>query len=146
VSSVERPSRDETLMALAMVWARRGTCGRLQVGAVVSREGRSLVSGYNGAPAGLPHCVHDPEDSGGCDVSMHAEANAIAYAARHGVRLEGAEMHCTDSPCLSCARLIINAGINRLVYAREYRITDGVRLLQQAGLTVEFLPNMMDPC
>jgi len=55
-------------------------------------------------------------------------------------------MHCTDSPCLSCARLIINAGINRLVYAREYRITDGVRLLQQAGLTVEFLPNMMDPC
>jgi len=77
---------------------------------------------------------------------MHAEANAIAYAARHGVRLEGAEMHCTDSPCLSCARLIINAGINRLVYAREYRITDGVRLLQQAGLTVEVLPNMMDPC
>lgn len=137
-----RIDRDEMLMSIAYVIAARGTCSRLQVGAVVSRGGRIIATGYNGAPAGLPHCEHDitsvSNDGGpnilGCKDSEHAERNAIAFAARYGLALEGSELHCTDSPCLDCARSIINAGIKRVSFARPYRITAGVELLAAAGV------------
>lgn len=101
----------------------------------MSREGRVLVTGYNGAPSKVAHCDHTNND-GPCTVAVHAEANAISFAAKHGVRLDGAELHCLLSPCLSCAQLIINAGITRVVYTSAYRDLSGVRLLVKAGVTI----------
>lgn len=125
-----RPSRDDVLMRMAEVVATRSTCSRLHVGTVISRDGRVLVTGYNGAAAGMPHCKHTPMDvNSGCEIAVHAEANAICFAARHGVAIDGAVMHSTDSPCLNCAKLIINAGVVEVHAAREYRIRDGVDLL-----------------
>jgi dCMP deaminase len=123
-----RPNRETTLLGTAYLWADRSTCARLKVGCVISRDGRILVQGYNGAPAGMPHCdyPHEPEDC----LAVHAEANAIAFAARWGVMLEGAMLTCTHQPCLNCARLIINAGISRVIFSEPYRLKDGLRLLQ----------------
>lgn len=150
-----RPSRDEVLLQHAELEALRGTCSRNQVGVVFAREGRVLISGYNGAPKGLPHCSHDcdcgiatshkmerdPHDSDcsslkPCSTAVHAESNAISFAARHGVRLDGSDMFCTVSPCLSCAHLIINAGVVRVVYSREYRDHSGLLLLNRAGIVI----------
>lgn len=156
-----RPTIDVTQMAAARLWAERSTCSRGQVGAVISLEGRTVGTGYNGAPAGVPHCDHDsqgftptaqsPFDWGrrltpiepyetkdpGCRLSAHAEANAIAYAARHGVAVGGATIYVTMSPCYACAQLIIAAGLIRVVYDRPYRDTQGVSLLGLAGVEVE---------
>jgi len=152
-----RPSRDELLVEHARVVAQRSTCSRLSVGAVVSRDGRILVTGYNGAPAGMPHCNHDcdcgyPGEGGllfegkhlsncageaPCTVSVHAECNAIAYAARLGIAVEGAQLTTTHSPCLSCSQLIINAGITRVLYNFEYRDKAPLDLLRSAGIAVE---------
>lgn len=174
---VMRISRDTMLMGMAQIVAQRGTCSRLQVGAIVSRDGRVISTGYNGAPAGLPHCEHEDEEppyfmgyisaqvmkpeqkvwklpSGqiavsevrpviGCETAEHAERNAIAFAARYGLALEGSELHCTHAPCLNCARVIINAGIKRVIYLVPYRLTAGVELLRQAGLDVVDI-NMID--
>lgn len=150
-----RPSRDECLVATAFVWAKRSTCSRLQVGAVFHRQGRVLVQGYNGAPAGMPHCNHEcncayiaSEIHGDehwhncasvqpCNVAVHAEQNGIAWAARHGVALNESDLVVTHQPCLSCAKSIINAGVKSVTYVREYRLTDGVDLLRSAGIRVE---------
>ena len=145
-----RPTRDQTLAATAFIWAQRGTCSRLQVGCVIHREGRILATGYNGAPAGLPHCDHSCNcgDQPGephlgcrsmkpCLTAVHAEQNAIAFAARHGVGLEGSELVVTHQPCNSCAMSIINAGITRVDYCFSYRLEDGLNLLKSAGIAVE---------
>lgn len=132
-----RPSRDHMLMHMAEVVAERGTCSRLYVGAIIARDGRSLSMGYNGAPAGLPHCNHRMNDEDPCLWAVHAEANAIAWAARHGVTTDGTELFSTHEPCRACAQLIINAGIMRVVFSHPYRIHDGFDLLVQAGIEVE---------
>lgn len=130
----DRPARHDTLLSTAFLWAERSTCDRRKVGCVISRDGRILVQGYNGAPAGMPHCDY-PHEPNEC-LAVHAEANAIAFAARWGVMLEGAILTCTDEPCLNCARLIINAGITQVSYARPYRLHDGLALLRDAGIKV----------
>jgi dCMP deaminase len=154
-----RPSREELLVATAFTWAQRSTCSRLHVGAVIHREGRILVQGYNGAPTGLAHCNHECTCTGDypyyneefnetrhsmrcpalmpCTRSVHAEANAIAYAARWGVELEGSAIVITNQPCLNCSMLIINSGIRMVTYVLPYRLTDGVSLLGEAGIPVE---------
>lgn len=130
-------------MQIAEVVAKRGTCTRAQVGAVLARKGRVLATGYNGPPSGLPHCmdadgcsVLDRVAVDGCQRSVHAEANCIAFAARHGIRTKGSTLFCTHLPCLKCSELIINAGIRRVAYATSYRIKDGEILLQQAGVDI----------
>jgi dCMP deaminase len=147
---MSRPSRQEALMQCAYVWAKRSTCSRLNVGCVVHREGRILVQGYNGAPAGLPHCNHDcncifrgrpdhhPECNSQepCTRAVHAEQNAVAFAARYGVELEGAHVMVTHQPCLSCAMSLINAGILSVHYVEPYRLLDGVNLLEESGIKV----------
>lgn len=151
-----RPTRQQTLMASAQLWAERSTCSRLHVGCVIEREGRILVQGYNGAPAGLDHCdhecdcftsfsgnltQHDPE----CNIqkpclrSVHAEQNAISFAARWGVGLEGASCWVTHQPCISCAQTLINAGISLVVYQEPYRLRDGLDLLLEANIQVRQL-------
>lgn len=152
-----RPTRDEMLMDMAIIAARRSSCSRAQVGVVIARDGRVLVTGYNGAPAGMPHCDHTCDcgypGSGGllfegkhlsncaslmpCRIAVHAEANAIAFAAKHGVRLEGGELFTTFSPCLPCAQLIINAGVVRVVHLTDYRDRSGLELLESAGIALE---------
>lgn len=133
-------------MEAARLVARRSTCLRLQVGSVVAREGRILVTGYNGAPSGMPHCT--PETCGPdkpCYRAVHAEANCVAFAGKYGISLDRATMYSTDSPCLTCAMLIINSGIVELVYDRNYRDSTPLDLLGQAGVqaygydTVEFV-------
>lgn len=134
---MDRVSRDELCMQIAELVAQRGTCTRAKVGAVIARNGRILVSGYNGPPAGLSHCTpgcgdDDPEK--GCQRSVHAEANCIAFAARHGVATDGADLYCSHLPCRKCAELIINAGINRVIYRTDYRVKDGWVLLKEAKI------------
>lgn len=140
-----RSTRDEVLMGTAFAWAQRSTCSRLHVGAVVSRHGRILVQGYNGAPAGLPHCHHSSMNPEPCTTSVHAELNAIAWAARSGVALEDAEIHCTDSPCVNCAMAVINSGVKRYSFVREYRIPDGVELMRAAGIEVVMMDEWYEP-
>lgn len=173
---VLRITRHEMLMQMAEVIAQRGTCDRAQVGAVASRKGRIIATGYNGAPAGLPHCDHagdavlraaDPLDGYpsidvhgrltyksdliaasnlmvGCTKAVHAEANLIAFSARHGVALEASDLYVTHMPCINCARLIVNAGVERVIWKEPYRLTEGVELLEQAGILVFDLRQLVD--
>lgn len=133
----ERISRAHALMSCAHVWQKRSTCLRLQVGAIVALDSRPIVCGYNGAPSGLPHCTPDICGSDKpCTRTVHAEANCIARAARSGLALEGTTMYCTDSPCMDCAKLMINSGIRELIFERSYRDTTPCGLLLQSGIIV----------
>lgn len=157
----ERPSRDQVLMKMAMAQAERGTCERAQVGVVIARDGRVLATGYNGAPSGLSHCDHTvPLKAGyvpglregpgigatsdpGCKISVHAEANAIAYAARYGMALDNSVMYTTYTPCLACAQLIINSGIVSVVALRAYRDQAGADLVEAAGVSMIHMPEVI---
>ena len=134
--SNERPSREETLMQTAELWAKRSTCIKPN-GAVIAREGHIIAIGYNGAPPGHSHCLEvgcEEGPDGGCMRTLHAEANAIAMAAKYGIPTEGASMFCTCSPCPICARLIINAGISSLSYRHLYRLPQGLDLIRTSGI------------
>ena len=102
--------------------AKRGTCDRARVGAIIVRDRRILTTGYNGSPAGLPHCdeIGHLMIAGHCVRTLHAEQNAIIQAALHGISLAGGAIYVTHQPCLTCAKMIINAGLKRVVYAGHY--------------------------
>lgn len=135
---MHRLPRDQLLMEVALLYKRRSTCLRRQVGAVLVREGRILSTGYNGAPAGVPHCMPDScGPSNPCIRTIHAEANVIAFAARTGVITDGTSLYTTASPCIECAKLLINAGVCRVIYDEEYRDTGPIVLLRSVGITVE---------
>lgn len=135
-------------MRLAVVVSTRGTCLRASVGAIIVQEGRIISTGYVGAPSGQPDCLSsgcEIGDDGGCSRTVHAEANAIAFAARFGTRTDGAELHCTHAPCLPCAKLIVNAGIQRFVYDLPYRDVRGLELLISAGLAIfRYIPEVAE--
>lgn len=117
-------------MSAAHLIAARGTCSRRQVGAVLADlRGTIFVWAYNGALSGFPHCAPH-EDYQPCDVSEHAERNAIFWAARKGIATEGLQLFSTDAPCPACARAIIQSGIKRVVYDRPYRENVGLLVLQ----------------
>lgn len=127
------------LMRIASVISLRGTCNRAQVGAVLARDGRIIATGYVGAPSGLPHCQDvgcDVSEFSGCLRTVHAEANAIAFAARYGIATEGSNLYCTHSPCGNCAKLIINAGISRVIYEQQYRDAKPILMLRSVGIVV----------
>lgn len=130
-----RRSRDAVLMDIAYAISARGTCSRLAVGAVVARDFRVITTGYNGVPASMPHCDHSQSDEG-CKKSVHAEANALIFASRHGLGVEGCVLYTTHSPCYECAKLIINSGVTRVVYSVAYRDTSGIDLLREASVAV----------
>ena len=118
-----RPTRYEVLMGVAVLMSFRGTCRRRRVGAVIAKNDRIVSSGYVGAPTNMPHCTPTtctPEKP--CERTVHAEVNAIAYAARAGVSTEGTWIYTTTSPCKNCLKLIVNSGIIKVVYLEEYRI------------------------
>ena len=118
-----RVSWDVYFMDIAKVVATRATCDRKHVGAVIVRDRSILATGYNGSIRGLGHCDEEGHlmEDGHCVRTVHAEANAIVQAARNGVRLDGAMIYVTASPCWGCFRLIANAGISRVVYGEFYR-------------------------
>jgi dCMP deaminase len=134
---MQTAERDKLFLAVAFLFAEHSTCVRGHVGAVIAREGRIIATGYNGAPPGMPHCT-EVGCSGyvGCTRAVHAEANAIAFAGRYGIPCDAATMYCTHSPCRTCAHLMGSSGIVRVVFAREYRITEPIELLRELGMEV----------
>lgn len=139
--SPARITRTRMMFDIAATVARRSTCGRRQVGAVLARDGRIISIGYAGAPAGQPHCSSAICDlSKPCTRTIHAEVNAIAYAARAGVSTENAELFCTLSPCIECAKVIISAGIRSVYYLDRYRDYAGIKLMVSSGLEVQHGP------
>ena len=132
------------MMGIAEQLAERGTCDRLSVGALIARDSRIISTGYNGNVSGMVHC-HHPEKSQPCTTAVHAEANAIVFAARHGVAVEGTELFTTHLPCLACAKLIVNAGIRRVTFKNDYRLREGIELLIVAGVEVfRVIPESVD--
>lgn len=142
----KRISREEMFMEIAKLVSQRMTCTRAKVGALIVKDNRIISTGYGGAPSGLPHCtdvgcILGPD--GGCISTAHAEANAISFAAREGIAVKGSDMYVTLSPCLNCAKLIINSGIITVYYLEEYRDDSALRLLRNAGVSVVNYPEMM---
>lgn len=146
----KRPSWDRYFMDIALVVASRSNCSRRHVAAVVVKDQRIISTGYNGTPRGIKNC-----DEGGCPrcnsnvpsghnlgecLCSHAEENSITQAAYHGIALKGATLYTTYSPCLMCAKMIINAGIKEVVYQERYSIDEvSTKLLRDAGVTVRAL-------
>jgi dCMP deaminase len=135
---MQRSTQVEAMMDMAYVIAGRSTCDRLQVGALIARDFRVISTGYNGNVAGMPHCNHigNGAPDNPCVTAVHAEANALVFAARHGVAVHLAELWTTHQPCLGCAKLIINAGISRVYFQKDYRLREGLELLVESGLEV----------
>lgn len=127
---------DASYMEMAAVWAKNSYCRRRKVGALIVKDRMIISDGYNGTPSGFENICED-ENGVTKPYVLHAEANAITKVAKSGNSSEGATLYVTASPCIECAKLIIQSGIKRLVYRDEYRLTDGVDLLRRAGITVE---------
>jgi len=134
-----RQSWDEYFMRIATMVAERATCTRAKIGAVIVKDKNIIATGYNGSPAGHPHCTDvgclvyvsrnpDGEEEENCFRTIHAEINAIAQAAKHGVEIDGADIYVTASPCYHCLKTLMNTGIKRICYLKPYKI-DRIRPL-----------------
>ncbi|WP_424036703.1 dCMP deaminase family protein [Prevotella histicola] len=128
---------DYRYLRMARIWAENSYCQRRQVGALVVKNKMIISDGYNGTPSGFENIC---EDEAGVTKPyvLHAEANAITKLARSGNNSEDSTLYVTASPCIECAKLIIQAGIRRVVYGEKYRLTDGIDLLKRAGIEVEY--------
>lgn len=129
---------DRSYLDMAEVWSKNSYCKRRQVGALLVKNKMIISDGYNGTPSGFENVCED-ETGKTKPYVLHAEANAITKVAKSGNSSEGATMYVTTAPCLECSKLIIQAGIKRLVYRDSYRITDGIDLLKKAGIEIENL-------
>lgn len=135
---------DLRYLRMAGIWAENSYCQRRQVGALVVKEGMIISDGYNGTPSGFENVCEDDNNVTKPYV-LHAEANAITKLARSSNNSDGATIYITASPCIECAKLIIQAGIRRVVYGEKYRLTDGIDLLERAGIETTYLnPNEKD--
>ena len=126
---------DKRYMRMALIWAENSYCKRRKVGALLVKNKMIISDGYNGTPSGFENICED-ESGHTKPYVLHAEANAITKIAKSGNSSEGATMYVTTAPCLECSKLIIQAGIKRLVYRDNYRITDGIDLLKVVGIEV----------
>lgn len=129
---------DKRYLRMASIWSENSYCKRRQVGALIVKNKMIISDGYNGTPSGFENVCED-ENNVTYPYVLHAEANAITKIARSNNNSEGATLYVTDSPCIECAKLIIQAGIKRVVYSRQYRLDDGLQLLKKAGIEVVFL-------
>lgn len=144
----KRISWENYFMNIAKEVATRSTCDRKHVGAIIVRGKTILSTGYNGSIRGLPHCDtagHEMEN-GHCVRTIHAEANAIVQAARHGVRIENAEIYITASPCYNCFKMITNVGINRIYYGEFYRDDRIIEHAKELGIELIHIPPETDKC
>ena len=131
---------DRRYLRMARIWAENSYCRRRQVGAIIVKDKMIISDGYNGTPVGFENVCED-EDGLTKPYVLHAEANAITKVARSNNSSEGATMYITASPCLECAKLIIQSGMRRVVFSELYRITDGIDLLERAGIECVHLPD-----
>ena len=140
-----RPTWDEYFSTITRQVAERSTCTRAKVGAVIVRDRSILATGYNGSPAGMPHCLDvgceifesknpDGEIVQNCFRTIHAEINAIAQAARNGTRIEGADIYVTHTPCIHCFKTIVNTGIRRVFYEKAYKLDTIAELRRRGGV------------
>jgi dCMP deaminase len=145
-----RPSWDQYFMEITSLVATRSTCLRRQVGAVIVKDRNILATGYNGAPSGVSHCldtgclrerlgVPSGERHELCR-GLHAEQNAIIQAAKHGTNIDGSTLYCTTMPCIICSKMIINAGIRRIVYREGYPDPLAAEMIAESGVQAERHP------
>jgi len=150
-SEYKRPSWDEYFMEVCGAIAKRATCDRGRSGCVIARDNQILATGYVGAPSGLPHCdevghqmkklIHeDGSITQHCVRTVHAEQNAICQAARRGVSIQGATLYCRMTPCRTCAMMIINCGIVRVVCERRYHNgAESEEMFRNVGISLEYV-------
>ena len=132
---------DKRYIRMASIWAENSYCTRRQVGALIVKNQRIISDGYNGTPSGFENICED-ENNVTKPYVLHAEANAITKIARSNNSSDGSTLYVTASPCIECAKLIIQSGIKRVVYSEKYRLEDGLELLKRAGIEVMYLnPN-----
>ena len=142
-----RPSWDEYFMDITHLVSKRSTCLRRQVGALLVKDKKILATGYNGAPSRMEHCldigclreregIHSGERHELCR-GLHAEQNAIIQAAYHGVGIQGATLYCTNHPCIICSKMIINAGIEKIVYDQGYADLLAIQILRESGIRIK---------
>jgi dCMP deaminase len=129
---------DLRYLQMARIWEQNSYCQRRQVGALVVKDGMIISDGYNGTPSGFENVCED-ENNVTKPYVLHAEANAITKLARSSNNSDGSTIYITASPCIECAKLIIQAGIKRVVYGEQYRLTDGIDLLKRAGIETIYI-------
>jgi len=129
---------DKRYLRMARIWAENSYCERRKVGALIVKDKMIISDGYNGTPSGFENICED-ENNNTKQYVLHAEANAITKIACSNNNSKGATLYVTASPCIECAKLIIQAGIRRLVYSQQYRLDDGIKLLERAGIEVEYV-------
>ena len=140
-SALSRISFEDLFVKTTKLVAKRSSCVKAQQAALLIKDNRIISFGYNGPPAGTLNCLEDggedvcgKDSNGSCFLGVHAEQNAIGYAARNGIDTEGCIIYCTMSPCISCAKLVEAAGIKEFYYLTEYRLDDGLRFLEYCGI------------
>ena len=133
----KKKALDVRYLRMAKIWAENSYCQRRQVGALIVKNKMIISNGYNGTPSGFENVCE--ENNVTKPYVLHAEANAITKIARSHNSSDGATLYVTDSPCIECAKLIIQAGIKRVVYSQKYRLDDGLRLLERAGIDVIYM-------
>lgn len=143
VNNMETPDKTQVLDArylrMARIWSENSYCRRRRVGALLVKDKMIISDGYNGTPSGFPNVCEDADDHTYPYV-LHAEANAITKVARSNNSSEGSTLYVTASPCVECAKLIIQAGITKVVFSELYRLTDGIDLLKAAGIETVHIP------
>ena len=156
MSEYARPKWDEYFMEIAKTVGRRATCDRGRLGCVIAKHKQILVTGYAGAPKGLPHCDdighqmktvrhEDGHETNHCVRTAHGEQNAIVQAAHHGVSLDGATLYCNMTPCSTCAKLIINAGIKEIVCAKRYHAgEESEEMFKKTGISLRFFDESIE--
>lgn len=156
MNDYKRPSWDEYFMNIAEAVGKRGTCDRGRTGVVIVKDKMILTTGYVGSPSGLPHCdevghmmkqkIHENgKISQHCERTSHAEINAISLAAKHGISIKGATLYCLLEPCFTCAKMIINSGIKRVVCKKRYHAGEDTRkIFAQAGIKLNVIHDVIE--
>lgn len=143
ITDAKKARYDKAYLRMAHTWAELSHCNRKKVGALIVRDGRIISDGYNGTPAGFDNCCENQQGETHWYV-LHAEANAILKVARSTNDCSGADLYLTLSPCKDCSKLVLQAGIRRVVFANEYKDTAGLEFLRSAGLEVVHIPDPFD--
>lgn len=130
---------DLRYLKMARIWSENSYCKRRKVGALLVKDQMIISDGYNGTPSGFPN-VCEGDDNRTLPYVLHAEANAITKVAKSNNSSDGSTLYVTDGPCIECAKLIIQAGIKRVVYSKLYRVMDGIELMKTAGIKIDYIP------
>ncbi|GHV59321.1 hypothetical protein FACS1894182_13260 [Bacteroidia bacterium] len=136
--AIKQQELDKRYLRMAAIWAENSYCRRRQVGALIVKDKMIISDGYNGTPSGFENQCED-ENGSTKPYVLHAEANAITKIACSNNNSKGATLYVTASPCIECAKLIIQAGIKRVVYSEQYRLTEGIELLQRANIEIVYI-------